>query len=79
MATDLAGRGLDIEGVEVVVNFDTPKSMSDFIHRTGRTGRAGRKGTAYTLLTNSNTDIFYDLKAFLQKNNFGVPEELREH
>lgn len=62
-----------------MINYDTPKSLSDFIHRTGRTGRAGNKGTAYTLLTNANTDIFYDLKLFLTKNNYHIPQELNDH
>jgi len=51
IATDLAGRGLHIEGVTMVINFDAPKSIRDFVHRTGRTGRAGKKGLAYTFLT----------------------------
>lgn len=69
----MASRGLDIEGVTCIINFDCPKTLSDFIHRTGRTGRAGNKGIAYTFLTNANTDIFYDLKDFLHKNNYHVP------
>lgn len=43
IATDLASRGLDVEGVKMVVNFDAPKNIQDFIHRTGRTGRAGKR------------------------------------
>lgn len=62
-----------------VVNYDCPKTMSDLIHRTGRTGRAGKKGTAYTFITNSNADIFYDLREFLFKNNYKIPEELNNH
>lgn len=62
MATDLAGRGLDVLGVTAVINFDAPKNINEFIHRAGRTGRAGMKGKAYTLLTGSDEDIFYDVK-----------------
>jgi len=79
VATDLAGRGLDIDNVEIVINYDCPKTIYDFIHRTGRTGRASNKGKAYTFITNSNTDIFYDLKDFLVKNDYHVPEELANH
>merc|ERR1712232_389992 len=50
MATNLAGRGLDIKAVKLVVNFDPPEDALDYVHRIGRTGRAGRKGTAITLL-----------------------------
>lgn len=69
IATDLAGRGLHVEGVKMVINFDAPKNIQDFIHRTGRTGRAGKKGLAVTFLTNADEELFYDLKEFLIKNN----------
>jgi ATP-dependent RNA helicase DeaD len=49
VATDVAARGLDIEHVSHVVNFDVPSSPDAYIHRTGRTGRAGREGVAITL------------------------------
>lgn len=68
-----------MEGVKYVINFDAPKSLSDFIHRTGRTGRAGKKGIAYTFLTVKNEDIFYDIKNFLVQNGQNVPPELAEH
>ena len=79
VATDVAARGLDVDGVKYVVNFDAPKSISDYVHRTGRTGRAGKKGIAYTFLTGRNEDLFYDLNEFLLKNNQHVPPELADH
>lgn len=51
VATDVAGRGLDVEEVDLVVNFDLPWDPEDYVHRVGRTGRAGRKGTAFTLVS----------------------------
>lgn len=50
VATDLAARGLDLPGVGLVVNFDPPRSGSDYLHRSGRTGRAGCRGIALTLV-----------------------------
>jgi ATP-dependent RNA helicase RhlE len=51
VATDVASRGLDIEGIGLVVNYDTPRDPDDYVHRVGRTARAKRKGMAVTLLT----------------------------
>jgi len=51
VATDLAGRGLDVEGITHVVNYDFPRSAEDYLHRVGRTARADAKGDAFTLLS----------------------------
>ncbi|MGH7483497.1 MAG: DEAD/DEAH box helicase, partial [Longimicrobiales bacterium] len=51
VATDVAQRGLDIEGISHVVNFDVPRDPEDYVHRIGRTGRAGSSGSAVTLMT----------------------------
>ena len=51
VATDLVGRGMDFAGVNTVVNFDFPRSTTDYVHRIGRTGRAGRRGDAVTFFT----------------------------
>ena len=52
VATDVASRGIDVEDVECVVNFDVPEENEYYVHRIGRTGRAKRKGVAYTILGN---------------------------
>jgi ATP-dependent RNA helicase RhlE len=51
VATDVAQRGLDVEGISHVVNFDVPLDPEDYVHRIGRTGRAGATGTAITFVT----------------------------
>ena len=50
IATDVAARGLDIDGITHVINFDPPGTGDDYVHRVGRTGRAGRSGTGLTLV-----------------------------
>ena len=50
VATDVAARGLDIDDVEHVINFDPPEEDKGYLHRTGRTGRAGRSGIAITFV-----------------------------
>ena len=51
VATDVAARGIDVERVSHVFNFDLPQDIESYVHRIGRTGRAGREGTAYSLVT----------------------------
>ena len=53
VATDVAARGIHVEGIAHVVNYDLPQVPEDFIHRVGRTGRAGARGTASTFATRS--------------------------
>jgi superfamily II DNA/RNA helicase len=50
VATDVAARGLDLDDITHVINFDPPGEAKDYVHRTGRTGRAGRNGKAITLV-----------------------------
>jgi ATP-dependent RNA helicase DDX23/PRP28 len=80
VATDLAGRGIDVPDVSLVVNFNMASSIEAYTHRIGRTGRAGKSGVAITFLGNEDTDVMYDLKQMLSKSSISrVPEELRRH
>ena len=58
VATDVAARGLDVDGITHVVNFDPPRTGDDYVHRVGRTGRAGRTGTGVTfVLPEQHSDV----------------------
>merc|ERR1712194_1000181 len=74
--TDVAARGLDIQGVTLIVNFDPPRSAEDYVHRIGRTGRAGKKGTAVTLLTHDDAWLAEDLTVIMQRSNQEVPQKV---
>ncbi len=62
VATDVAQRGLDVEGISHVVNYDVPLDPEDYVHRIGRTGRAGAKGTAVTFVTAADLAAFKSLE-----------------
>ncbi|CAG8976597.1 hypothetical protein HYALB_00002110 [Hymenoscyphus albidus] len=80
VATDLAGRGIDVPGVSLVVNFNMATNIESYTHRIGRTGRAGKSGVAITFLGNEDADVMYDLKQMFVKSEISrVPEELRKH
>uniref|UniRef100_A0A9J7Y3T9 Probable ATP-dependent RNA helicase DDX23 n=1 Tax=Cyprinus carpio carpio TaxID=630221 RepID=A0A9J7Y3T9_CYPCA len=80
VATDVAGRGIDIHDVSMVLNYDMAKNIEDYIHRIGRTGRAGKSGMALTFLTKEDSSVFYDLKqAILESPVSTCPPELANH
>jgi len=79
VATDVAGRGIDVKGVTHVINYDLPKDIDSYTHRIGRTGRAGASGLATSFVSNEDTEIMYDLKKMLMETNNAVPAELAQH
>ncbi|MBW0539369.1 hypothetical protein O181_079084 [Austropuccinia psidii MF-1] len=80
VATDLAGRGIDVPDVGLVVNFQMAGTIEAYVHRIGRTGRAGKVGTAITFLTNDDADVMYDLKQEIMKSPVSkCPPELAKH
>lgn len=62
VATDLASRGLDLPFVSHIINFDFPKSTSDYLHRAGRAGRAGREGFVLSLYREHDMPILEEMK-----------------
>lgn len=75
IATDIAGRGLDIEKLPLVINYSLPETTDDFTHRVGRTGRAGNKGEVITILTVEDYNHFTKIERDLKLN---VRREIHE-
>ncbi|XP_075980409.1 putative ATP-dependent RNA helicase DDX23 [Anticarsia gemmatalis] len=80
VATDVAGRGIDIKDVSMVINYDMAKTIEDYTHRIGRTGRAGKTGKAISFVTKEDSALFYDLKQVLLTSSVSTcPPELMNH
>jgi ATP-dependent RNA helicase RhlE len=67
VATDIAARGLDIESITHVINYDMPDTADAYIHRIGRTGRAQRSGDAFTLVTDEDRDMIRTLERIMKQ------------
>lgn len=65
VATDVAARGLDIKGVDIVINYELPDFAENYIHRIGRTGRAGRKGEAFGLVGETDVEALSRIQEYL--------------
>jgi len=78
VATDVAARGLDVDDVGFVINYDYPSNSEDYIHRIGRTARKGAKGTAYTFFSPKIAHKAQDLVDVLTEAKQVVSPMLRE-
>ncbi len=80
VATDVAGRGIHVDGVSHVFNYDLPEELEDYVHRIGRTGRAGASGLAISFASEDDAFLLPDLEALLGKpiTCDPVPQELLE-
>lgn len=73
VATDIVARGIDIDDITLVINFDVPHDAEDYVHRIGRTARAGAGGKAVTLVSEKDQPLFHDIESFLEKEVDKMP------
>jgi len=66
IATDVASRGLDVKDIDMVINYDMPMAIEDYVHRIGRTGRAGQKGLSFSFVTKTDMSLVLDLCKILE-------------
>lgn len=80
VATDIVARGIDIDDIQLVINYDVPRDEEDYVHRIGRTARAGRDGRAITLVSDKDQHHFRQIERFLEKDveKLEMPAEVGE-
>ena len=80
VATNIVARGIDIVGVELVVNYDVPRDAEDYVHRVGRTARADAKGIAFTFISEEEQSDFYDIEKLIEMDikKIKIPAKLGE-
>ena len=78
VATDIVSRGIDVDDIPLVINYDVPRDAEDYVHRIGRTARAENKGEAITLVSPEDKRFFNKIEKFLQKviDRVPLPAEL---
>ncbi|MDD4422187.1 MAG: DEAD/DEAH box helicase, partial [Eubacteriales bacterium] len=83
VATDVAARGIHIEGLSLVINYDVPNEKDSYIHRIGRTGRAGQDGRAISLVTGDDIMSLYEIEehigVLIEESELPTDEQLSEH
>jgi translation initiation factor 4A len=79
LSTDLLSRGIDVQQLSLVINFDLPKSKETYIHRIGRSGRYGRKGVAINLVTDRDLPYMKELEEFYDTNIVEMPQNLEDY
>ena len=65
IATDISARGIDIPGVDIVINYDLPELAENYVHRVGRTGRGTAKGSALSFCSSEEQTLLEDIESFL--------------
>ena len=73
VATDIVSRGIDIDDIDLIINYDVPQDSEDYVHRIGRTARAGAEGCAITFVSLDDQSRFQHIEKFLGKDVYKVP------
>jgi len=76
ISTDLLGRGIDVHGVSMVINYDLPRKFEKYIHRIGRSGRFGRKGVAINLIAHGDSNTLTALEQFYNTQIVEMPADI---
>ena len=79
LSTDLLSRGIDIQQLSLVINFDLPKNKETYIHRIGRSGRYGRKGTAINFVTSEDISYMKEIELFYNTQIMEMPQNLADY
>lgn len=73
VATDIVARGIDIDDIRLVINYDVPHDCEDYVHRIGRTARANHDGCAITFVSETEQTKFKQIESFLEKDIYKIP------
>ncbi len=73
VATDIIARGIDIDSIDLVINFDVPRDAEDYVHRVGRTARAASEGVALTFITEKDQMDFKNIEDLIEKEVYKIP------
>ena len=79
LSTDLLARGIDIQQLSLVINFDLPREKETYIHRIGRSGRYGRKGVAINLINDREVEYMKHIEDFYDRKISEMPENISEY
>ena len=76
ITTDLLARGIDVQQVSLVINYDIPRNKENYIHRIGRSGRYGRKGVAINFMVNSDVNLVDEIRQFYSTEIIEMPSDI---
>ena len=78
ITTDIWARGIDVQQVSLVINYDLPRNLENYIHRIGRSGRFGRKGVAINFVTNDDVKTLKELEQFYHTSIEEMPQNIND-